>query len=150
MGDATGNLAQPVAVVPKGHGLGCLFTDTVLGTDVIGRSQRELGAIPERGVIAGVVVGVAHEDVECNAGEQLPKGGIRIGKPRPDVEGKIRIGGVAASHAVGIVQFQNGECRYHHLPTPATGAVESVDQQNVSAQDGVESSVCDVETRPAG
>lgn len=87
MGDTARNLAQAVPVGPEGHRLGGLSARTGLWADVVRRRERQVRAVPEGRVVAAVVVGVAHQDVEDDAREQFPQRRISGGEARPDLVG---------------------------------------------------------------
>ena len=87
MGDTARDLAQAVPVGSEGHRLGGLSARAELWADVVCRRERQIGAVPEGGVVAGVVVGVADEDVEDDAREHLPQRRVSVGEARPDLVG---------------------------------------------------------------
>jgi len=55
------------------HRLARLAARAGLRADAIGRCQRQPRTVPERRVIARMVVGVAAQDVEDQPAEQLPQ-----------------------------------------------------------------------------
>ena len=70
------------------HALGGVAPGPRLKANVVGRRERETVAVPEGGVVAGMAVRVADEDVEDHAREELPKGFGRRGEARPDDVGE--------------------------------------------------------------
>jgi hypothetical protein len=46
------------------HGLGRFIVGTTLRANIIGRRQGQLLAIPKSGVIAGVIIGIAAQDIK--------------------------------------------------------------------------------------
>jgi hypothetical protein len=46
------------------HGLGRFIVGTTLWTNIIGRRQGQLLPIPKSGVIAGVIIGIAAQDIK--------------------------------------------------------------------------------------
>jgi hypothetical protein len=78
------------------HGLGSFLAGTALGTNVVGWSQFELATIPEGSVIAGVVVGVAAEDVEYKSAEEFAQGLAGLSKSVADDFRQIFVTGMRA------------------------------------------------------
>ena len=74
-------------------------------------------------MIAGVVVGIADQDVENNAGKKLPKcpwGFFEFGS---DKLGQDLVTGIAGHH---FIQLQKGQGRHHALALPPLGRGDSV------------------------
>ena len=102
-----------------------------MGADVVGGREGQGGAVPERCVVAGVVVGVADEDIEGDPGEEFPERGGGVREAGADLGGEVGVGAVAAGHSVGVVQAEQGERRVHQAPVPLGGAVEAFHEQHV-------------------
>ena len=88
-------------------------------------------AIPERRVIAGVVVGVADEDVERHAREELPQRLHRGGETCPDDVGQVLVGRVRRQ---AFVEPQERQSRDHGAACPARLRrlpVETPDQKDI-------------------
>lgn len=64
-----------------------------LRAQVVGRAQRELLAVPEGGVVAGMVVDVSNGDVEDDPLEQLAPH-VGVGTLAPERLEDVRIGGI--------------------------------------------------------
>lgn len=61
------------------HRLSRLVTRSPLRADVIGRGQREHPAVPERGMVAGMIVRVAAQDIEDDSSVEPAQRLLRTG-----------------------------------------------------------------------
>lgn len=61
------------------HRLRRLVARSPLRTDVIGRGQREHPAVPERSMVAGMIVRVAAQDIEDDPSVELSQRLLRVG-----------------------------------------------------------------------
>ena len=120
--------APPVPDTVVGHGLLCRPPGPVARLDVVSRRQRELGSIPERRVVARVVVGVAHVDVERDAGEELAQGRPGLAEGSPDQVRELDVCRVAPRQ---LVQLEQGEGGDHDAALVGPGTVEPLDEQHV-------------------
>lgn len=88
------------AIATDEHGLAGLLAATGLRTNVVSRREGELGPIPERCMITGMIVGVAAKDIEDNAAEQLAQSFGRRGEAVTNDFRQILIAGVTRHHLV--------------------------------------------------
>jgi hypothetical protein len=84
-------------------------------------------------MVAGVIIGVATQDIEDQPAEQLLQGGLRILEAMADDFGQLLVTGVGGHH---FVQFKQGQRRHHGTPVPIAALadpVKALDQQYVLA-----------------
>ncbi len=126
------------ALVADGHGQVRRVAQPGLGADVVAGCQVEAGAVPEAGVVAGVVVGVADQDIEDHAPEELPAVLFEVPGVLAQDVGQLQIAGFAGADRV-FVQIQQGHGAEHVAAGRGAGrvgvAVEAADQQHVLAGD---------------
>ena len=87
--------------------------------------------VPKRCVVAGVVVGVADEDVERDAREQFAQRRRRIRKSCTDLVGEVGVAGMPCTH---LVQTEHGQRRHHCATGAVARAVEPLDEENLLAE----------------
>ena len=123
-GDAHGDLAAASTGAIDGHDLVRLAPRPGIRADVVGGCESELVTVPEGGVIAGVVVGVADEDVERYAGEQFAQRRSGIRETCTDLVGEVGVAGIPCAH---LVETEHGQRRHHCEAGAAAWAVEPFD-----------------------
>ena len=145
--------AQPELTVAfpgpgEGNGLVGDLPRAGLRSEIEGRGQTQALAVPERGVVSQVVVGVADADVEHEPGEELPQR-LRdvIPWPLPDGVGEVGVGGVSSIHLVYAQDRESGE---HLRALPQDAAVEALQKQDLPARDRADLRARDPDTNTRG
>src|SRR5680860_1103866 len=126
--DAPRDLAVTPSVLADGHHLLSFAARPRVRADVVCRCQREQFTVPERRLIARVVVGVRGEDVEGDPCEEVSERGVRIGEASADDVSKICVAGVATP---GLAEPKNGQCRDHHSALSSREPVEALDEHDL-------------------
>ena len=121
-GQAGFQLAE-IAIPRDEHGLGGFLSGTSLGADIVGWGEAEIFSVPKCSMIAGVVVGVAAEDIEHEAGEDLPEGFFGGAKLVADDFSEIFVACVAGHH---VVEAEERECRHHGFSGPTVFGVFTI------------------------
>jgi hypothetical protein len=88
--------------------------------------------VPEGGVVARVVVGVADADVEYDPAEELVQGRGRLAEPVDDRVRQLVVRGVPGGMLGQPEQCERG---HDHAPATAGWTVEALDEQQVPAHD---------------
>ena len=104
-------------------------------------------AVPEARMVAGMVVGVAAQDVEHEPSVQLVQRRLRRGEAVPNDFREDFIAGVTRHH---LIENEQRQRRDHRLARPVVFplcAVESLDQQHVLAGDVLKTHGGDVKPR---
>ncbi|PII37815.1 ATP-binding protein [Sinorhizobium meliloti CCBAU 01290] len=101
-----------------------------LRADVVGGGEREHSAVPEGGMVAGMVVSVAAKHVEADPPVEFFERVFGIGETVADEFGKS----CRKRRGHHFIKAQHGQGRDHGVPRPAilrVGAIEALDKQHV-------------------
>jgi len=112
--------------------------------EIEGRGQAQALPVPERGVVAQVVVGVSDADVEHEPGEELPQR-CRNVLPRSlsNSVGELGVGGVSSFRFMYAEDCESGE----HLPALSGGAaVEALQKKYFLARNRADLRARDLDT----
>ena len=123
-GDAHGDLAAASTGAIDGHDLVRLAAGPGIRADVIGWRETEFVTVPEGSVIAGMVIGVADEDVERYAGKQFAQRRSGIRETCTDLVGEVGVACIPCAH---LVETEHGQRRHHCEAGAAAWAVEPFD-----------------------
>ncbi len=127
---APGDAAHSVAL-GNNHGLRGFIAGSGLRADVVSRGQPKSLTVPEGGMVSGMIIGVAAQNIEDQPRIEFPQSGGGIGKAVADDFRELRVARIAGHH---FIQPENGERGDHGLAPPAGGCwypVESLDQQHI-------------------
>ena len=112
--NAKPDLTGPLCATDE-HGLRSLQTGSRLRANVVGGRQGQLVPVPECRMVAGMVIGVAAQDVEDDSSEQLPQGGLRVDEAVANDLGQFFVTGVRCHH---FIEFEHRQCRHHSTSAP--------------------------------
>ena len=82
------------------HRLGSLLAGAALGANIVGRGQFKLATIPEGSVIAGVIVGVAAQNVKYKPTEEFAQSLAGLGKSVPNDFRQVFVTGISGHHII--------------------------------------------------
>ncbi len=79
-----------------------------LWADIVCRCQGKHLPVPEGGMVAGVVIGIAHQNIKNDTGKKFLECLRRFSESGADKLGELFITGITGHH---FIQFQQGQCR---------------------------------------